>query len=160
MPCKCTVDALEQMSWQDQLVRLEPVAQLVQIAFHICQFYHGNMLLALALNPCRWTAAVTVTAYVLVQKLEQIVLLLEPDSHPQRDTSALEQIVYQECSEHVQSASSALGRVLMGPTPSPFWLEQHKLPAALPLWTSAELHKQPNFILSNGRRLTTSCLLV
>lgn len=98
---------------------------------------------------------------VWVQKLKQFVSLLEPDRHPQMGASALEQAVYEECTEAVKSGT-VFGQVLMGPAPSyaGIWVEQHELPASLPLWSKSELDKLPCFRLSNKRRPTIECLQV
>ncbi len=98
---------------------------------------------------------------VWVQKLKQFVSLLEPDRHPQMGASALEQVVYEECSEAVR-AGTVFGQVLVGPAPSyaGIWVEQHELPASLPLWPKSELEKLPRFRLANNRRLTIDCLQV
>lgn len=97
----------------------------------------------------------SIRAAVTVQKLEQLVSLLMPDSHSQRDISTLETIVYKACTAAVES-DSVLGQVLQGPTPAAS--QAYKLPATFPLWQKGQLEKKKSFRLSNHRRLTTDCL--
>ena len=93
--------------------------------------------------------------YVFMQKLEQILTLLKPGSHCQKDVKLIEAAIYEACAEAVLE-ESLLGQVLKGPHATSE--ANHQLPAALPLWQRMQLEKMKSLKLSNQRRLTTDCL--